>query len=433
MSTVNITPMNENIYTLATISEALECSSIPGVMTLRLNNTIRTICNSNKRRTDITAEEAKNSGIKMCFSQKYSCHCSGTYESKTEMRVVQKRAKKNKCPALLCVREFFKTPEWYEITLTKDHADHTPEQSSKSASQIRIDMLRTIDRYGRSSDCKVNYYNIWNLMNKNQMISFMIWINEKLAAMNFSIFKTNTSYSPSLNLFTCGFMSPIQQNKMKNAVSFCLDATYGISGKIDEILYTLLIHNEEIGRGWPVAYMITNDRDVGPIVQWLQFLTSSLLLVNPKQITIDCCLAKVHAIQTTFFTTQIQFCIFHITQAWNRKLSDSVKISGSLLSEARLLHDKMMKSLQEIKNWCTENKFKLWSRAYFECQFSHMFTNNYIESWHNQLKTVFMKRFRNKRLDKLIFIFVHNVEYYLSQKYDRVMSNNEAMSAFTRE
>ncbi|KAL0081009.1 hypothetical protein J3Q64DRAFT_1758445, partial [Phycomyces blakesleeanus] len=41
MSTVNIIPTNETIYTLATISEALECSSIPGVMTLRLNSTIR--------------------------------------------------------------------------------------------------------------------------------------------------------------------------------------------------------------------------------------------------------------------------------------------------------------------------------------------------------------------------------------------------------
>ncbi|KAL0073969.1 hypothetical protein J3Q64DRAFT_1842429 [Phycomyces blakesleeanus] len=152
MSTVNIIPMNENIYTRATISEVLECSSIPRVMTLRLNSTIRTIRNSNKRHTDITAEEAKNSGIKMCFSQEYSCHHSRTYESKAEIG-------------------FFKTPEWYEIILTKDHADHTPgnicednctlplakkylhepsqqlEQSSKSASQIRIDMLRAIDTY----------------------------------------------------------------------------------------------------------------------------------------------------------------------------------------------------------------------------------------------------------------------------------------------
>ncbi|KAL0084336.1 hypothetical protein J3Q64DRAFT_1747148 [Phycomyces blakesleeanus] len=41
MSTVNIILTNENIYILATISEALECSSIPRVMTLRLNSTIR--------------------------------------------------------------------------------------------------------------------------------------------------------------------------------------------------------------------------------------------------------------------------------------------------------------------------------------------------------------------------------------------------------
>ncbi|OAD74577.1 hypothetical protein PHYBLDRAFT_167981 [Phycomyces blakesleeanus NRRL 1555(-)] len=44
-----------------------------------------------------------------------------------------------------------------------------------------------------------------------------------------------------------------------------------------------------------------------------------------------------------------------------------------------------------------------------------------------------MKRSRNKRLNKLVFILVHDVEYYLSQEYDRVMSNNGAKSAFTRE
>ncbi|OAD68579.1 hypothetical protein PHYBLDRAFT_73743 [Phycomyces blakesleeanus NRRL 1555(-)] len=437
MSTVNITPMNENIYTLARISEALECSSIPGVMILRLNSAIR----------------------------EYLCHCSETYEYKAEIQVVQKRTKKNKCSALLYIRRFFKSPEWYEITLTKDHTNHTPgdihenihtlplakkylhelsqqlEQSSKSASQICIDMLRAIDRYRRSSDRKFNYYNIWNLMNKGNM-----------------------SYSPNTNAFAYSFMSPTQQIKMRNAVSFCLDATHAISGKIDEILYTLLVCDKEIGRGWPVAFMVTNDRGVGPIVQWLQFLKSSLLLINPQQITIDCCSAEVHAIQTTFPSTQIQFCILHVTQAWNRKLSDFVKIPGALPSEAHLLCSEMMRYLQDIvyeddldqfrqklvefksefsdqelfldyfeKNWCTEKKFKIWSHAYHECQFSHMLTNNYIELWHNQLKTVFMKRSRNKRLDKLVFILVHDVEYYLTQEYERVMSNNRTMSSFTRQ
>ncbi|OAD77053.1 hypothetical protein PHYBLDRAFT_68138 [Phycomyces blakesleeanus NRRL 1555(-)] len=293
------------------------------------------IRNTNKQPTNITAEEAKATGIKLCFSQKYSCHHWGTYESKATLHVVQKQTKKNKCPALLHVKEFFKTPEFYEFVVTKDHAEHTPddihsdictlplakkylhelaqqlEQSSKSASQIRIDMLRAVDRYGRKSERKFNYYDIWNLMNK---------------------------------------------------------------------------------------------------------------------------------------------------------LSDSVKIPGSLSSEAQILRSMMMKSLQEIiyeedidefhhkivqfkeefddqesfldyfeRNWCTEAKFKIWSRAYHERQFSHMLTNNYIESWHNQLKTVFMKRSRNKRLDKHVFVLVHDVEYYLTQEYERIMSNNGPMSSFTRQ
>ncbi|OAD81090.1 hypothetical protein PHYBLDRAFT_62147 [Phycomyces blakesleeanus NRRL 1555(-)] len=159
------------------------------------------------------------------------------------------------------------------------------------------------------------------------MTSFLIWMNNKLSALNFNIFKANTSYSPDPSAFAYGFMSPVQQEKMKTATSFRLDATHAISSNVNEILYTLLVRDEDIGRGWPVAFMVTNDRG-------LQFLKRSSLLVDPKQFIIDCCAAEVHAIQTTFPATSIQFCIFHVTQAWNRKLSDSVKIPGSLLSEA---------------------------------------------------------------------------------------------------
>ncbi|OAD75964.1 hypothetical protein PHYBLDRAFT_59492 [Phycomyces blakesleeanus NRRL 1555(-)] len=424
---INNTQSNKTIYTLATISQALECSSVPGVMTLRLENIIRVICNTNKQPTNITAEEAKATGIKLCFSQEYSCHRWGTYESKAALRVVQKQTKKNKCPALLCVKGFLKTPEFYEFVVTKDHVEHTPgnmhsdicilplakkylhelaqqlEQSSKSASQIRIDMLRAVDQYDRKSERKVNYYDIWNLMNKinkklyhfdkDQMTSFLIWMNNKLPALNFNIFKANTSYSPDISAFAYGFMSLVQQEKMKTTTSFCLDATHAISSNVNKILYTLLVHDEDI--------------------------------------------AEVHAIQTTFPATSIQFCIFHITQAWNRKLSDSVKIPASLPSETQILHGVMMKSLQEIiyeedidefhhkiiqfkedfddqesfldyfeRNWCTEAKFKIW---------------------------IFMKRSRNKRLDKLVFVLVHDVEYYLTQEYEHVMSNNGPMSSFTRQ
>ncbi|OAD73101.1 hypothetical protein PHYBLDRAFT_146414 [Phycomyces blakesleeanus NRRL 1555(-)] len=44
-----------------------------------------------------------------------------------------------------------------------------------------------------------------------------------------------------------------------------------------------------------------------------------------------------------------------------------------------------------------------------------------------------MKRSRNKRLDKLVFVLVHDVEYYLTQEYKRIISNNGPMSSFTRQ
>ncbi|OAD81554.1 hypothetical protein PHYBLDRAFT_184638 [Phycomyces blakesleeanus NRRL 1555(-)] len=429
-------------------------------MTLRLENIIRVktsewkeclteigeactvkwvIRNTNKQPTNITAEDTKATGIKLCFSQKYSCHCWGTYESKTALRVIQKQTKKNKCPALLCVKGFFKTSELYEFVVTKDHAEHTPGDmrsdiyilplAKKYLHELaQIDMLRAVDRYGRKSERKVNYYDIWNSMNK---------INKKLSIglclLFYVIYAASVVYTSQLSE---------EQTSQSNTGSFLLM-------NLGSLQSLELLH---------IRHMYTTHS------YSLQFLKTSFLLVDTKQFTINCCTAEVHAIQISFPATPIQFCIFHITQAWNQKLSDSVKILGSSLSEARILHGVMMKSLQEIiyeedidefhykivqfkedfddqesfldyfeRNWCTEAKFKIWSRAYHKRQFSYMLTNNYIESWHNQLKTVFMKKSRNKRLDKLVFVLVLNIEYYLTQKYKHVMANNGPMSSFTRQ
>ncbi|OBZ81030.1 hypothetical protein A0J61_10920, partial [Choanephora cucurbitarum] len=61
-----------------------------------------------------------------------------------------------------------------------------------------------------------------------------------------------------------------------------------------------------------------------------------------------------------------------------------------------------------------------------------MLTNNYIESWHNQLKTVFLWREENRRLDKLVFVLVEEVEYFLRQEDDRILSNNGAMNKYQK-
>ncbi|KAI8332187.1 hypothetical protein BD560DRAFT_308886, partial [Blakeslea trispora] len=84
------------------------------------------------------------------------------------------------------------------------------------------------------------------------------------------------------------------------------------------------------------------------------------------------------------------------------------------------------------KNWFFEDIMKVWSRAYHENQFSHMYFRNCIKTTHNQLKTVFLGRARNRRLNKLVFVLVEEVEYFLRQESDRILGNNGAMTKYQK-
>jgi len=56
-----------------------------------------------------------------------------------------------------------------------------------------------------------------------------------------------------------------------------------------------------------------------------------------------------------------------------------------------------------------------------------METNNYVESWRNQLKTVYLHRKRNRRVDHLIYILVNNVEPDFIQNISRITLNIDRM------
>ncbi|KAG1519856.1 hypothetical protein G6F52_008218 [Rhizopus delemar] len=427
---------NNTIYTLATIHEALTPSSLDGVMQLATGVIIKVdstawkeclaeineacaydwrILNSDKQKGDLTAIEAKARNISLCFSQQYCCHRAGTYKG------------------------YYAYPQYYEFVIEKDHINHVPgdflddirtlrlprnrlheilqqlQTSSKTPRQIRIDTLKAADTFGRKSHRKVDkelYH-----FHKNHMESFKIWMDQKLPEEGFHCFTGRLSYSQDSSLFACGFVSSDQQIRMKNPKALCLDVAHGISSNLSDILYTLIIRDDSIGRGWPVAYMVTNDRSTGSIVEWLQHLRNSGLLVDPEQFTIDCYQFEVNAITRIFNPnrTKIQFCVFHVTQAWNKHLA-LVSVPVTLLVKT-----------------CTEDKVKVWSRSFKDRQYSHMPTNNYIEPWHSQLKTVFLGRVRNKRLDKLVFVLVNDVEYYLNQEFERVVQGNDAMSPFFKQ
>ncbi|OBZ87117.1 hypothetical protein A0J61_04833, partial [Choanephora cucurbitarum] len=287
---------NNTVYSLTNITDALQESSIRGVMKLQTNEVIRVeaarwkecfvaineacsyswrIINSNKQAGDLSPEEASARGVTLAFSQQYCCHRAGNYKSTTSQRPVQKKSKNVNCACPLRIGKYYAHPEYYELVLEKDHTNHVPgdvlddirilplakqslheilqqlKHSSKSPRQIRIDMLKAAHSFGHAFQRKVNYHDIWNLMNKvdkelyhfhkDHMVSFKIWINEKPPAEGYNCFSGSLGYIQDESRFAFDFCSPDQQNRMKSSTSFCLDSTHGISSNIADVLYTLII------------------------------------------------------------------------------------------------------------------------------------------------------------------------------------------------
>jgi hypothetical protein len=265
------------------------------------------------------------------------------------------------------------------------------------------------------------------------------------------------------NTFYYGIISPWQMSIMGVSKSFSLDSAFGISSRSSEVLYSLVVRHPDTGKGVPVGYMITNNQSVAPVLNWLRFLKNNCAM-SPEQITIDCSIPESDAIRATFGENcRIQLCLFHVAQFWSRNLATKVKNCPED-SNAKVVRGNIMSDLQSIMyetscaivvekvrmfrekwtaqqpqfveyfedKWLALDGYKRWSAAYVIEEHQNMRTNNYIESWHNQLKSVYLKRVKNRRLDRLIFILVNEVENDMKLEEARVSSEVGRMGPETR-
>ena len=87
-----------------------------------------------------------------------------------------------------------------------------------------------------------------------------------------------------------------------------------------------------------------------------------------------------------------------------------------------------------VKSYCLEHeRFFKWAGAYEIQNLTNMETNNYIESCHSQLKTNYLQRKRNRRLDRLIFILLDDVHTDFMHNTARMVANIGRRSSETRE
>ncbi|SAL96839.1 hypothetical protein, partial, partial [Absidia glauca] len=282
-------------------------------------------------------------------------------------------------------------------------------------------------------------------------VSFDKWLSD-LEEEGYLIFVGDLqAYRARSDRFAKGFLSPTQLAQMQTAVAFSLDATHGLVKDKSVIMYTLVVAHSNTGQGFPVGYMITNDHTVGPLAQWLRFLKANGGM-TPIQITIDCSIPEVNAILATFDNVTIRFCLFHVMQAIKRQIDRKVVLAngtgeeqanyrGQMMTDLRILinvdtipefenayqdfkvnyHDQVefLRYLED--KWMAPEKVVMWSDAYrTSVEHDYMRTNNFVESWHNQLKSFFLDRRPNKRLDNLVYVLVRDVAFYHRSQFERI-------------
>ncbi|KAG2191501.1 hypothetical protein INT47_010970 [Mucor saturninus] len=478
---------NTIIYNISNIQNALINSSIEGIKMLPLNTTISVKANEweqclSRMNTLCSTKWTVNRKLQdqsLVFRETRQCHRSGKYQPKRQIRLAQKDSKRCGCTAALKIKQYNDT-SIVTFCMTKDHVNHVPGErqeirtlplpseaikiiedqlrSGSSCRNTRISTLRQIENWGVGIR-KPNYEEIYNRMkkmetllymfNSNEKTSLSIWLNEKLASQNYSIFIGNLlAYSTNQDLFAFGFQSPTQVQIMSLSQSFCLDATHRVSCRSTEVMYSLVTKHPETGKGYPLVYL----RQTNPF--------------NPLAITIDCCIAEANAITSALPQTSIHYCEFHVLRAWQHNLDSKVKLDGSFTTQQLAEYKQSLKnSLKSIlvesneaifitkigefkrmiqdqpeflryfeRKWTgSENILRRWGRPFVQQHHQRYLTNNYIESWHNQLKVIYFNRARIRRLDRLVFILTNDVEFYYEQEVERLNFSNGRMGPVENE
>ncbi|OAD66190.1 hypothetical protein PHYBLDRAFT_70975 [Phycomyces blakesleeanus NRRL 1555(-)] len=199
--------------------------------------------------------------------------------------------------------------------MTKEHKNHVPDHKSEirtiplpaeaikiieqqlrsgsSCRNTRISTLHQIESWvwalesqimKRGTLCsiyeKIQMKALLYIFVSNKKDSLAVWINVKLSVNNYCIFTATLSpLNDNKDLFAFGFQSPLQVGIMRNLCKKFLDHVLSCNSPLCN------------QKGFPVAYMITNDKSAVPIIQWLSHLLHNSRF-RPLHITINCYISE---------------------------------------------------------------------------------------------------------------------------------------------
>ncbi|KAI0995090.1 hypothetical protein K3495_g13091, partial [Podosphaera aphanis] len=265
--------------------------------------------------------------------------------------------------------------------------------------------------------------------------------------------ETNDDQTRKASHFYFAFCNKWQKKILERYSSvLCLDSTHNTCYALDDThrkayLYTIVVKHDVVGKGVPVAFMITSSEAQGPLASWLLWLKQSVNLVESPIFMIDCSKKEMAAITSAINEPEIRLCYWHMlrairmqatskiqtTQGDGRKRTRSEDNAG-IFSELRTsavsdlisliktpTHQEFDKVWRQYKlkysahqDWIVylTNQWMGKSETLWHGNRKGMLciqTNNLVESWHSILKMNYLRGFRKQRTDMLVYRLLREI------------------------
>ncbi|KAG1450773.1 hypothetical protein G6F57_016327 [Rhizopus arrhizus] len=145
-------------------------------------------------------------------------------------------------------------------------------------------------------------------------------------------YSAGTMCKPSASLTSAESVDRSQKQLLLNSTVVCLDATHCVSHIQRGIIHRIVARHPATGAGCPVAYMFTEDRSMATVSVFLSFVKNDIWITTLEKITIDVSTIEHAAITAVYPEAAVQWCLFHVSRAWMRKIRELIKLESLALN-----------------------------------------------------------------------------------------------------
>nr|XP_022334767.1 uncharacterized protein LOC111131491 [Crassostrea virginica] len=206
-------------------------------------------------------------------------------------------------------------------------------------------------------------------------------------------------------------------------VILCMDSTHKTNIYSFKLITLLVL--DEFRHGYPVAFCISNRESEDAITVFLNAVKARAPNTVVNVLMTDDDNAGWNAVKSVFGGHIHHFlCHWHVHESWKKKLRQLIKdekhqaeiytyLCACLQAKTETFFDayvqELMTKLQatspEFLNYFQNyyvNRKENWAKCFRTGEFGNVHTNMFVESFHNQLKTIYFEGKRNRRVDVLV-------------------------------